>query len=156
MRLFFDFRSLLEIYFLPGHFIFSEIPRVVCSPPFHFWGRVMKYFTRITRIRILAVLALLAIGGAFAFAPVSFAQAIQPGAQPAGGSSLVATAGTAGLRPNTRHCEVPLLTNEAFDDFNNKDFTFTPPAACRGPWSKVIFTGDFSIQPGVQFDRTGQ
>jgi hypothetical protein len=59
-------------------------------------------------------------------------------------------------RPNTKHCEVTLLTNQAFDDFNNKDFNFTPPADCPGPWSKVIFTGDFSIQPGVQFDRTGQ
>ena len=116
----------------------------------------MKYFTRITRIRILVVLALLAIGGAFAFAPVSLAQAIQPGSQPVVGSSLVATADPAVVRPNTRHCEVTLLTNQAFDDFNNKDFTFTPPAGCRGPWAKVIFTGDFSIQPGVQFDRTGQ
>ncbi len=129
---------------------------MVCSAPFHSWGRVMKYFTRITRIRILAVLALLAIGCAFAFAPVSLAQAIQPGSQPVVGSSLVATADPAVVRPNTRHCEVTLLTNQAFDDFNNKDFTFTPPAACRGPWAKVIFTGDFSIQPGVQFDRTGQ
>jgi hypothetical protein len=72
------------------------------------------------------------------------------------GSSLEATADPPVQRPRTKHCEVTLLTNQAFDDFNNKNFNFTPPADCPGPWSKVIFTGDFSIQPGVQFDRTGQ
>jgi hypothetical protein len=51
---------------------------------------------------------------------------------------------------------VTLLSNQAFADFNNKNFNFTPPADCRGPWSKVILTADFSIQAGVQFDRTGQ
>jgi hypothetical protein len=71
------------------------------------------------------------------------------------GSSLEATADPPVPRPNTKHCEVTLLTNQAFADFNNKNFNFTPPADCPGPWSKVIFTGDFSIQPGVQFDRTG-
>ena len=76
--------------------------------------------------------------------------------QPTVGSSLVATADPAIRRPNTKHCEVTLLTAQAFDDFNNKDFNFTPPSSCPGPWAKVIFTADFSIQPGVQFDRTGQ
>src|ERR1700733_3901787 len=71
------------------------------------------------------------------------------------GSSLEATADPPVPRPHTKHCEVTLLTNQAFADFNNKTFNFTPPADCPGPWSKVIFTGDFSIQPGVQFDRTG-
>lgn len=72
------------------------------------------------------------------------------------GSSLEATADPSVSRPHTKHCVVNLLTNVAFDDFNNKNFTFTPPADCPGPWAKVVFTGDFSIQPGVQFDRTGQ
>ena len=72
------------------------------------------------------------------------------------GTSLEATADPLVPRPNTKHCEVTLLNNQAFADFSNKDFSFTPPADCPGPWSKVIFTGDFSIQPGVQFDRTGQ
>lgn len=71
------------------------------------------------------------------------------------GSSLEATADPPVQRPHTKHCEVTLLTNQAFADFNNKNFNFTPPTDCPGPWSKVIFTGDFSIQPGVQFDRTG-
>jgi len=72
------------------------------------------------------------------------------------GTSLEVTADPLVARPNTKHCEVTLLTNQAFADFNNKNFSYTPPADCPGPWSKVIFTGDFSIQPGVQFDRTGQ
>jgi hypothetical protein len=118
----------------------------------------MNFSTFRARFRVIAAGSLLATGlmAGLAFAPSSLAQAIQPGSQPVVGSSLEATADPAVVRPNTRHCEVTLLTNQAFDDFNNKDFTFTPPAACRGPWAKVIFTGDFSIQPGVQFDRTGQ
>ena len=72
------------------------------------------------------------------------------------GTSLEVTADPLVARPNTKHCEVTLLTNQAFADFNNKNFSYTPPADCPGPWSKVIFTGDFSIQPAVQFDRTGQ
>jgi hypothetical protein len=72
------------------------------------------------------------------------------------GTSTEATADPLVPRPNTKHCEVTLLTNQAFADFSNKNFSFTPPADCPGPWAKVILTADFSIQPGVQFDRTGQ
>ena len=71
------------------------------------------------------------------------------------GTSLEVTADPLVSRPHTKHCEVTLLTNQAFADFSNKNFNFTPPGDCRGPWAKVIFTADFSIQPGVQFDRTG-
>jgi hypothetical protein len=71
------------------------------------------------------------------------------------GTSLEATADPLVPRPHTKLCEVTLLTNQAFADFNNKTFSFAPPADCPGPWAKVIFTGDFSIQAGVQFDRTG-
>jgi hypothetical protein len=72
------------------------------------------------------------------------------------GTSLEVTADPLVPRPNTKHCEVTLLTNQPFADFNNKNFSYTPPTDCPGPWSKVIFTGDFSIDAGVQFDRTGQ
>src|ERR1700735_5134436 len=91
----------------------------------------------------------------FTLSPLGRAQSSQP-TQPTVGSSLEAIADPPVTRPNTRHCEVTLLTDQAFDDFNNKNFNFTPPAECKGPWAKVIFTADFSIQPGVQFDRTGQ
>jgi hypothetical protein len=72
------------------------------------------------------------------------------------GTSLEVTADPLVQRPHTKHCEVTLLTNQAFADFNNHTFNFTPPADCPGPWAKVIFTGDFSDSPGVQYDRTGQ
>jgi hypothetical protein len=72
------------------------------------------------------------------------------------GSSLEAIADPTVPRPNTKPCVVTLLTNQAFENFNNADYTYTPPAQCPGPWAKVVLTADFSIQPGVQFDRTGQ
>src|SRR5271170_5377350 len=72
------------------------------------------------------------------------------------GSSLEATADPPVPRPSTRPCVVTLLTNQAFENFTNPTYAYTPPAECPGPWAKVIFTGDFSIQPGVQFERTGQ
>jgi ethanolamine utilization microcompartment shell protein EutS len=72
------------------------------------------------------------------------------------GSSLEATADPTVPRPNTKPCIVTLLSDQAFENFNNADYTYTPPAQCPGPWAKVVFTADFSIQPGVQFDRTGQ
>jgi hypothetical protein len=72
------------------------------------------------------------------------------------GSSLEAIADPTVPRPNTRPCTVTLLSDQAFENFNNADYTYTPPAQCPGPWAKVVFTADFSIQPGVQFDRTGQ
>lgn len=72
------------------------------------------------------------------------------------GTSLEAIADPPVPRPHTRQCEVTLLTNQAFADFNNKPFNFAPPSDCPGPWAKVIFAADFSIQAGVQFDRTGQ
>jgi hypothetical protein len=72
------------------------------------------------------------------------------------GTSLEATADRPVPRPNTKPCVVTLLSNQAFADFNNKPFTYMPPADCPGPWSKVVFEGDFSIQAGVQYDRTAE
>ncbi len=72
------------------------------------------------------------------------------------GTSLEATADPAVPRPHTKPCIVTLLSNQAFDNFNNQTFSYTPPADCPGPWSKVVFEGDFSIQAGVQFDRTAE
>ena len=117
----------------------------------------MCSYPPLAQFRTIAFTTLLAIG--LAGSTLSLAQSSSSttsSSQFSVGSSLEATADPPVPRPNTKHCEVTLLTNQAFDDFNNKDFNFTPPADCPGPWSKVIFTGDFSIQPGVQFDRTGQ
>jgi hypothetical protein len=113
----------------------------------------MRSYPRLAQSKTIAFTVLLALG--LAGSTLCSAQATSS-SQFSVGSSLEATADPPVPRPHTKHCEVTLLTNQAFDDFNNKNFSFTPPPDCPGPWSKVIFTGDFSIQPGVQFDRTGQ
>jgi Peptide N-acetyl-beta-D-glucosaminyl asparaginase amidase A len=59
-------------------------------------------------------------------------------------------------RPKTQPCTVPLFTNLEFADFNTKNFSYTPPASCPGPWAKVVFTADFTVTAGRQFDRTAQ
>jgi hypothetical protein len=57
-------------------------------------------------------------------------------------------------RPHTTPCRVTLYQQFEFADFNPKSFTYTPPAACPGPWAKVILEANFSINQGRQFDRT--
>jgi Peptide N-acetyl-beta-D-glucosaminyl asparaginase amidase A len=57
-------------------------------------------------------------------------------------------------RPHTTPCKVTLYQQFEFADFNPKSFTYTPPAACPGPWAKVILEANFSINQGRQFDRT--
>jgi hypothetical protein len=72
------------------------------------------------------------------------------------GTSLEATADPPVPRPHTKPCVVTLLSNQAFENFNSAPFSYSPPSACPGPWSKVVFEGDFSIQAGVQYDRTAE
>ncbi len=57
-------------------------------------------------------------------------------------------------RPHTTPCKVILYKGFVFADFSPKSFTYTPPAACPGPWAKVILQANFSINQGRQFDRT--
>jgi Peptide N-acetyl-beta-D-glucosaminyl asparaginase amidase A len=70
------------------------------------------------------------------------------------GSSNPITADPSVPRPHTQPCVVPLLQNQAFADFSPKPISYTPPSACPGPWAKVVFTGDFTVTAGRQFDRT--
>ena len=72
------------------------------------------------------------------------------------GSGNTATADPPVTRPDTTPCVVTLFNNFAFADFSPKPFSFTPPAACPGPWAKVVLNADFSIQAGRQFDRTAE
>ena len=59
-------------------------------------------------------------------------------------------------RPNTKPCSVTLLSEQAFANFDNKPLSFTPPSGCAGPWAKVVFSADFTVTAGRQFDRTAK
>ena len=90
----------------------------------------------------------------FASIAVVEAQVVLVPPQPQVGSSNPVTAEPHVPRPHTKPCVVPLFTNLEFADFNPKPYSYTPPAACPGPWSKVVFTADFTVTAGRQFDRT--
>jgi hypothetical protein len=72
------------------------------------------------------------------------------------GSPNTVTADPPVPRPPTTPCTVELFSNLHFADFNPKTFSYTPPAACPGPWAKVVLEADFSVTAGRQFDRTAQ
>lgn len=74
--------------------------------------------------------------------------------EPQIGSSNPVTAEPRVERPTTTPCVVSLFNNLAFADFNPKSFNYNPPANCPGPWSKVVFTADFTVSAGRQYDRT--
>jgi hypothetical protein len=70
------------------------------------------------------------------------------------GTSNVATADPPVPRPDTKPCVVTLFSGDRFADFTPKPFVFTPPAACRGPWAKVVLQLNLSADAGIQYDRT--
>jgi hypothetical protein len=89
-----------------------------------------------------------------ASAGIARAQVVLVPPTPQVGSSNPATAEPPVPRPHTKPCIVPLFQELAFADFNLKSFSYTPPSACPGPWAKVVFTADFTVTEGRQFDRT--
>jgi hypothetical protein len=89
-----------------------------------------------------------------ASASVVGAQVVIAPSTPQVGSSNPVTAEPLVPRPHTKPCIVQLFNNLEFADFNLKSFSYTPPAACPGPWAKVVFTADFTVTAGRQFDRT--
>ncbi len=56
--------------------------------------------------------------------------------------------------PPTASCTVKILKNYPFQNFTPATGTYTPPAACPGPWAKVVLTVETKVS-GVQFDRVG-
>ncbi len=89
------------------------------------------------------------------FTPALLAQTpVAP--NPVIGSSNPVSAEPQVKRPSTTPCVVPLFSGQQFADYTDKKFTFTPPAACGGPWAKVVFTADFNVSAGRQFDRTAR
>jgi hypothetical protein len=70
------------------------------------------------------------------------------------GSSNPVTAAPPVSRPPGVPCVVALFKNLEFANYTPKTFSYAPPAACPGPWEKVVFTADFTVTAGNQFDRT--
>ncbi|MEO5624767.1 MAG: peptide-N4-asparagine amidase [Dokdonella sp.] len=85
--------------------------------------------------------------------PLAFGTAEVP-RDPHIGSANVAFADPLIPSPLTTPCTVTLFENQQFADFNAKPFNYTPPAACTGPWQKVVLSVDYSVSMGRQFDRT--
>jgi hypothetical protein len=102
------------------------------------------------RIRVLAWLALPAIGLALGAVP----RAASAGSTPVEVNYQdPVTAAPALQRPDTAHCTVPLMQHDFAFSFGQPFVgTFTPPAACPGPWSLVAMDWRGSIA-GRQFDR---
>ena len=90
----------------------------------------------------------------FAAAGMLHAQVVLVPPTPQVGSSNPATAEPNVRRPHTQPCIVPLLQSQEFADFSPKPISYNPPSACPGPWAKVVFTADFTVTAGRQFDRT--
>ncbi|HTV81664.1 MAG TPA: peptide-N4-asparagine amidase [Acidobacteriaceae bacterium] len=57
-------------------------------------------------------------------------------------------------RPSTKPCVVQLFEDLAFENYTPQTFNYTPPESCPGPWAKVVFTADFTVSAGTQYDRT--
>ncbi|HUN62778.1 MAG TPA: peptide-N4-asparagine amidase [Candidatus Sulfotelmatobacter sp.] len=86
---------------------------------------------------------------------VVFAGATQAQAPPATiGSQNTVTADPPVPRPHEKPCTVPLFAGYQFVNYNIQSFQFAPPASCPGPYEKIVFTADFGVTAGVQFDRT--
>lgn len=78
------------------------------------------------------------------------------------GRDGVATAAPPVPRPSTQPCVVVLFPYQAFGEHGDgarmdaapHRFTYRPPAACPGPWAKVVLEADFAVDAGEQYDRT--
>jgi hypothetical protein len=97
--------------------------------------------------RLIAVLAaalvLLAAGPAHAAPPAEFGTDWDD----------PRTAAPPVAKPPTRSCTVPIVDHK-FANFDNFVGAYSPPAACAGPWAKVVLHMDGAVA-GRQFDRLG-
>ncbi|MGD0890254.1 MAG: peptide-N4-asparagine amidase [Terracidiphilus sp.] len=103
-----------------------------------------KHFSRLLTLATLAVLPVAFAGAQVVLAPDT----------PQVGSLNPVTAEPLVPRPTTKPCTVQLFSNLEFADFNAKPYSYAPPANCPGPWAKVVFTADFTVTAGIQYDRT--
>lgn len=80
------------------------------------------------------------------------------------GSRDVTIADPAVPRPDTKPCVVELIPRQEFGekgtdsrmDAKPHAFKYEPPAACKGPWAKVVLEAKFHVDAGRQYDRTAQ
>src|SRR5690625_1652707 len=80
------------------------------------------------------------------------------------GSRDVTLADPAVPRPDTKPCVVELIPRQEFGekgtdsrmDAKPHHFKYQPPAACKGPWAKVVLEASFHVDAGRQYDRTAQ
>ncbi len=107
-------------------------------------------FTRMSRYLGMALFA----GGTAAITASLAAQVVPVGNKPDLGGSNPTSAEPLVTRPTSKPCTVTLFNNMAFNDYSAHPITFTPPAACPGPWAKVVLTADFTVTAGRQYDRT--
>jgi hypothetical protein len=96
------------------------------------------------RFWYLALCSVFSIGQQSAFAELTV------------GSPNVAIADPTIPPPYTTPCTVTLFDNQQFADFGAKPFNYIPPAACPGPWQKVVLNADYYVTMGRQFDRTAE
>lgn len=99
-------------------------------------------------------LAALVTAFSFTCASAVVAQVVVVPSTPQIGSSNPISAEPPVPRPHVKPCVVALFNDLAFEDFTPKTFSYTPPADCHGPWAKVVFTADFTVTAGRQYDRT--
>lgn len=66
------------------------------------------------------------------------------------GSSRVVSAAPGVPHPGSKPCSVELFYSAAL---GAKDFAYSPPADCAGPWAAVVLSGTFTISPGSAGQR---
>jgi len=88
--------------------------------------------------------------------PYAQTQVVTVPTTPQVGSANPVTAEPLVSRPSTKPCVVKLLNEAEFANFTPNAIAYTPPAACPGPWAKVVLTVDFTVTAGVQYDRTAE
>ena len=111
-------------------------------PVLHRHNRILPWFA----IALVSLLGAASVRAQVVIAP----------AEPVIGSNNTVSATPRVPVPDTKPCTVTLFENLEFADFNTKNFTYTPPSGCPGPWAKVVFTADFTVTAGTQYDRTGE
>jgi hypothetical protein len=72
---------------------------------------------------------------------------------------VLGSGNTAVIEPALPHpaetpCVVTLFANDVFGA-NNLNYSYAPPAACPGPWAKVILKASIGLDKGIQYDRSG-